>query len=33
MYMNIEFYLRGVWTRDGAGVKLYRVFGTPQSPS
>jgi redox-sensitive bicupin YhaK (pirin superfamily) len=29
MYMDIEFYLRGVWTRDGAGVKLYRVFGDP----
>ncbi len=27
--MDIEFYLRGVWTRDGAGVKLYRVFGDP----
>jgi redox-sensitive bicupin YhaK (pirin superfamily) len=23
------FYLRGVWTRDGAGGKLYRVFGDP----
>jgi redox-sensitive bicupin YhaK (pirin superfamily) len=29
MYMDIEFYLRGIWTRDGAGVKLYRVFGDP----
>jgi redox-sensitive bicupin YhaK (pirin superfamily) len=27
--MDVEFYLRGVWTRDEAGVKLYRVFSDP----
>ncbi len=24
---RVRYILRGVWTRDGAGVKLYRVFG------
>ena len=24
---RVEYVLRGNWTRDGAGVKLYRVFG------
>ncbi len=27
--MDVEFYIRGSWTQDGAGVKLYRVFGDP----
>ncbi|MGC8596622.1 MAG: pirin family protein [Thermocladium sp.] len=26
---SIKSILRGNWTRDGAGVKLYRVFGSP----
>lgn len=27
--MEIELLLKGLWTRDGAGVRLYRVFGDP----
>lgn len=27
--MEIEYLLKGSWTRDGAGVKLYRIFGDP----
>ncbi|AEA12518.1 pirin-like protein [Thermoproteus uzoniensis 768-20] len=27
--MDVEYLVAGSWTRDGAGVKLYRVFGDP----
>ncbi|ABW02074.1 pirin family protein [Caldivirga maquilingensis] len=27
---TVEAIIKGTWTRDGAGVKLYRVFGSPE---
>jgi redox-sensitive bicupin YhaK (pirin superfamily) len=27
--MDVEYLVAGSWTRDGAGVRLYRVFGSP----
>lgn len=32
MYREIKEYIEGVKTQDGAGVKLRRVFGSPEIP-
>ena len=32
MYRNINRYIEGIKTQDGAGVKLRRVFGNPEVP-